>query len=82
MKKTSAFNTSTFIANMINFYTDYKYTGKWDKQGADHNKVLVSLAKDLKQERSKNRNIPGNPNNSAAKTSATEPGNSTGTTAW
>ena len=44
VKNVSSFNTSTFIAEMINLYTDYKSTGKWDKQGADNNKVLVDLA--------------------------------------
>ena len=49
VKKTSAFNTSTFIADMINLYTNYKSTGEWDKQGANHNKVLVSFSTALKQ---------------------------------
>ena len=34
VKKNSAFNTRTFIADMINFYTNYKSTGEWDNQGA------------------------------------------------
>ena len=77
VKKTSAFNTSTFIAGMINLYTNYKSTGEWDKQGANHNKVLAALATTLRKERAKNKNIPGNPTSSVNKNPATEPGNST-----
>ena len=58
VKKPWDFNTSSFIANMINFYTNYKFTGKWDKQGAYHNKVLVSLATSMKHEPTKNKKSP------------------------
>ena len=54
VKNPSDFNTTTLIANVVNLYTNYKSTGEWDKQGADHNKVLVDLATALKQERAKN----------------------------
>ena len=77
-----AFNTITFIANIINLYTNYKYTGKWDKQGAGHNKVLVTLATALKQESSNNKKRPGNPTRSATNTPATETGNYTSPHAW
>ena len=63
---------------MINLFTNYKYTGEWDKQGADHNKVIVFLTTDLKQERAKNKKIPGNPTSGATKTPDTESDNSTG----
>ena len=63
---------------MINLYNNYKYTGKWDTQGADHNQVLVALAKNLKQKRAKYNNIPGNPTSSATKTTTTNPENSNG----
>ena len=56
--------------------------GKWDKQGADHNKVLVALATALKQELDNNNKRPGNPTISATKTPATEPGNSNGLPAY
>ena len=82
VKKSSAFNSSTFINDMINLYTNYKYTGEWDKQGAEHNKVLFALDIALKQECAKNKKIPGNLNKSATKIPATEPGNSTGPPAW
>ena len=49
VKNPAAFNTSTFIDDMINLYTNYKSTGDWDKQGADHNKFLFALATSLKQ---------------------------------
>ena len=42
-KKPPTFNISTFIADMIKLYTNYKSPGERDKQGADHNKVLVAL---------------------------------------
>ena len=67
---------------MINFYTNYKYTGEWDNQGADHNKVLIALFTALKQERANNKKIPGNPTISATKTPTTDPVNSTGPPAW
>ena len=53
VKKPFVFNTSNFIDYMINLYTNYKSTRKWDKQGADHNKVLVALVTSLKQEHAK-----------------------------
>ena len=82
VNKPSAFNTSTFISNMINLYTNYKSTGKWDKQGAEHNKVLVVLDTALKQERSNNKKRPGKPTSSATKTPSTETGNYTSPPAW
>ena len=59
-------------------YTNYKSTGKWDKHGSDHNKVLVALSTALKQERAKKKKIPGSPSSSETKTPATYPGNSSG----
>ena len=82
VKKPSYFNTGTFIADMINFYMDYKSTGEWDKQSAEHNKIMVALATALKQELAKNRKSPGNPTSSATKTPATDPGNSATLPAW
>ena len=67
---------------MINLYTNYKSTGKWDKQGANPNNVMVALAKALKQERVKNKNIPGNYTIIATNTPDTEPGNYTVPPAW
>ena len=67
---------------MINLYTNYKSTGEWDKQSAEHNKVMVALATALKQERAKNKKSPGKPNSSVTNTPATETGNSTGPPAW
>ena len=67
---------------MINLCTKYKSNGEWYKQGDDQNKVMVALATYLKQERSKNKNIPSNLTRSTTKTTATEPGNSTGPSAW
>ena len=82
VNNSSVFNTSTFIADVINLYTNYKSTGKWYKQGAKNKKVLVALATFLKQVRSKNKKSPGNPTSSKTKTPTTENGNSTGLTAW
>ena len=82
VNKPSDFNTITFIAGMINFYTNYKSTGERDKQDASKNKFLIAFAKALKQEHSKNKKIPGNPTSSETKTYATEPGNSTIQSAW
>ena len=67
---------------MINLYTNYKSTGKWDKQDTNRNKVLVGFSESLKQEHFKNKESSGNPTRSATKTPATEPGNSTGLPAW
>ena len=67
---------------MIILYTNCKYIGKWDNQGANHNKVVIALATDLKQERANNKNSPSNRTSSATKTPATDPGNSTGPPAW
>ena len=82
VKNPSAFKTSTFIVDMIRFYTNYKSTGECDKQGANHNKVMVALATALKQERAKNKKSPGKPKSSVTKTPATETGNATGPPAW
>ena len=48
VKKPSDFNTSIFITDMINLYTNYKSTGDWDKQVDYHNKVMIALTTDLK----------------------------------
>ena len=82
VKKTSAFNTRTFIANIINLYMNYRSTGEWNKQGGNHNKVLVDLATALKHEYENNKKIPGNPTSIVNKTPATCPVSSTGTPAW
>ena len=82
VKKPLDFNNCTFIADMIKLYMNYKSTNEWDNQGDNHNKVLVALATDLKEELSKKKNIPGNPTSSATNNSVTEPGNSTVPPAW
>ena len=55
VKNPNGFDTSSFIADMTNLYTNYKSTGEWDKQGADQQKVLIALATALKQERATNK---------------------------
>ena len=82
VKNLSVFNTSKFISDMINLYTNYKYNDEWDNQGADYKKVMVDLATALKQELAKNKKRPVKPTISATKTPATETGNSTGPPAW
>ena len=82
LKKPSAFNTSNFITDMINLYSSYKSTSKWDKKGANQNKVLVALDTSIKQKRDTKKKSPGKPTSSMNKTTATEPENSTGPPEW
>ena len=82
VNKPSNFNTSTFIADMINLYMNYNSTGEWYNKGANHNKVLVDLATALKQEHANNNKSPGIPIRSATKTPVIEPVNSTVPPAW
>ena len=45
---------------MINLYTNYKATGKWDKNDVSSQKSIISLATALANERSKNKSNRGN----------------------
>ena len=54
------FDSGQFCVKIINLYTNYKATGKWDKNNVSRQKSIIALATALANERSKNKSNKDN----------------------
>ena len=60
IKDSGTFESGQFCVDMINLYTYYNATGKWDKNDVSRQQSIIALATELANERAKNKSNKGN----------------------
>ena len=60
IKDSGTFNSGQFYVDMINLYTNYKATGKWDKKNVSSQKSIIALATALTNKQAKKKSNKGN----------------------